>query len=195
MDISGIQPFVQPVIGMLREINVALIDSWWLTIAAGALLCFFGIRIFGASAFWFAALVGAVVGFGIGASLLGLIGGTVGALVLGVAFGYLLRAVARIGVLLCGVLAGGLIATSFLGNSLWVIPVILASGILSVVFFKTFIMVITSVWGAILLTDCMARLLPALGQYAYAALAVKGVLCIAGLTYQSGHLKVPEEEH
>ena len=123
MDFLQIQKFSQPAVEIFRKIHITLIDCWWLTIAAGVLLCFFGDRIFSASVFWFAALFGGVIGYGIGSSLFDVAGGVLCGVVLGIVCGLLLRTVVRIGFFLIGLLAGGLIGTSILGNSIWVIPV------------------------------------------------------------------------
>ena len=62
MEFAEVEKTLQPVFALFREINASLISSWWLTILVGLLLCFFGVRIFSTSAFWFAALVGGAVG-------------------------------------------------------------------------------------------------------------------------------------
>ena len=195
MDLSQIHKFADPVIGVFRGINVALIDSWWLTIGMGILLCFFGIKIFSASVFWFAALLGGFIGYGIGSSLFGFAGGVVCAAVLGIICGCLLRTVVRIGFFLVGLLTGGLIGTGILGNSLWVIPLIVVSGIFSIVFYRYFIMLATAMWGAILLTGSLLGVIPiSLAPYPYAVMTIKAAICIGGLAYQGGFGRESEGE-
>lgn len=177
---------------LFDQINLNLLDSWWLTLLVGVVLCFFGFKIFNKSLFWFGALFGGIVGYGIGTTLFDIIGGIAGAILLGLICGYLLRAVIRIGIFLGGLFIGGLVGTYFLGHSLWVIPVIIVSGIISTVFFKYFIMVATALWGAILLTGSFASLTHfSVNEYPIAITTIEFVIFIGGLTYQ--FLKVRRE--
>ncbi len=194
MDISQTYKFIEPLIakliGIFDRINFSLIDSWWLTILIGVLLCFFGVKIFSVSVFWFGAFIGGSIGYGIGSSFFDVIGGVVCAILLGIICGFILRAVIRIGFFLGGLLAGGLIGTSILGNSPWVIGIIIISGILSVVFFKYFIITATSMWGAILLTGSLSLFTPpSFSQNPCFFMAIEGILFISGLLYQAVHLR------
>ena len=172
------------------QINLNLLDSWWLTLLVGIALCFFGFKIFNRSLFWFGAIFGGIVGYGIGNNFYQLIGGVAGAIILGIICGYLLRAVIRIGVFLGGLFIGGVVGTNFLGHSLWVIPIIIASGIFAAVFFRYFIMVATALWGAILLTGSLASLTHfSFDDYPIAIITTEFAVFIGGLVYQFFHVK------
>jgi len=183
-------PIMNNLFYLFDQININLLDSWWLSILVGVLLCFFGFKIFNKSVFWFGVLFGGVVGYGIGSDLFQLIGGIAGAIVLGLICGYLLRAVLRIGIFLGGLFIGGVVGTNFLGHSLWVIPIIIGSGIFAAIFFKYFIMLATALWGAILLTDSLVGLTHfSVNEYPIAIITIELVVFIGGLAYQFLHGK------
>ena len=175
---------------LFEQINLNLLNSWWITLLAGIVLCFFGFQLFQRSFFWFGVLVGGVFGYGIGSALYQLLGGVIGAGIMGLICGYLFRALIRVGVFLAGLVAGGLVGTTFFEQSLWVVPVILVSGILAAAFFRYFITVITALWGAILLTGSVAMLshlstdLPSL-----VVVAIELTLFAGGLAFQFLHMR------
>jgi len=197
MDISQLQKFIEPftenILSIFDRINITLIDSWEVTILLGIILCFFGVKIFNASVFWFGALLGSAIGCAIGSSLFDTTGMVVCAVAMGIICGYLLRALVNIGFFLGGLLVGGIIGISILGqHSPWVIPVIILSGILSVIFLKYFVMVSTALWGTILLTGSIGIMIPfSLKQPPYAITAIECVIFLSGITYQVFHLKRP----
>ena len=178
------------VLDLFYRMHAALIESWAVTILLGIVLCFFGVRVFGASVILFGALVGGSIGYGIGSLLFDMAGGIVGACVLGIVCGFLLRTVVRIGFFLAGLFLGGFAGTSLLGNSLWVIPVIIVSGVLSAVFYKYCVIVATALWGALLLTGSLMQVAPSsLADYPSAVLAIKSLVCAGGALYQIAILK------
>lgn len=180
------------VLDFFYRIHAALVESWAVTILLGIVLCFFGVRVFGASVIFFGALVGGSIGYGIGSMFFDVAGGIVGACILGIVCGFLLRTVVRIGFFLAGLFLGGFVGTGLLGNSLWVIPVIIASGVLSAVFYKYFVIVATALWGALLLSGSLMQIAPfSLSSYPYAVLAIKSVVCAGGAVYQIVSLKKP----
>ena len=159
----------------------------WLNLALGLLLCFFGARLFGIS---LACLSGLLAGLGsyvwlatridpTPALVIGLIAGVLCALVV--------RSLLRIGFFMLGLVVGGSIAGTFLGDSIWVIAIMLASGIAGMLMYRMFIAIICAGFGALLLAN---GLLPWLGQtnpYVFPALVV--ALFIAGLVFQAGFLR------
>ncbi len=178
--------FLQDVFEAFYRAHAALTDSLWLTIAVGLLLCFFGIKIFSASLFWFAAVAGGLLCYGLGKSMLDTVPALVCALIGGAALGFLLRALVRIGFFLAGILAGALIGTALLGNSIWVAAVIAAFGIISLVAYRYFIVVATAAWGAALLIDTTLPLFgPAfMHRFPAAVFALKAILFAGGMAYQ-----------
>jgi len=172
------------------QANINLFDSWWLTLLVGIMLCFFGFKLFNKSLFWVGTLLGGIVGYGVGSNFFQLIGGIAGAIVLGLICGYLFRAVLRIGIFLSGLFIGGVLGTNFLGHSLWVIPIVIGSGIFAAVFFKYFIMLATALWGAILLTGSFAGLsyFPA-NAYPLVIITIEFAVFAGGLAYQFFHVK------
>jgi hypothetical protein len=170
---------------LLDQINLHLLSSWWLTLLVGIALCFFGLKIFSTSLFWFGALLGGIVGYGVGSNFYQVIGGVAGAVILGILCGYLFRAVLRIGIFLAGLFIGSVIGTSFLGHSFWMIPLIIGSGIIATVFSKYFIIVATALWGALLLTASIASLNRLLvDQCPLAVITIELVVFLGGLAYQ-----------
>ena len=191
MDFSSpLKELIERGIELFNQINTSLIDSWSISILAGILLCFFGTKIFTWSMFWFGALIGGYFGFGLGSTFLDVIGGVAFAVVFGILCGYLCRAMIRIGFFLGGLLAGGLIGTNFLGNSPWLILVVILSGMCSVIFFRYFVIVATSMWGAIILTGIVSNLTGfTFSEYPYALWSIEGIVFIGGLSYQFVHVK------
>ena len=84
---------------------------------------------------------------------------------------------------------GGVLGTYFLGHSLWIIPVVIGSGIFAAVFFKYFIMLATALWGAILLTGSFAGL-SCFSADAYPIVIITIGLAVfaGGLAYQFFHV-------
>jgi hypothetical protein len=188
--VEYIEPFAKKALAVFEQINLHMLDPWWLTLLAGILFCFFGITIFNASVFWFGALFGGAVGYGLGSVLFDYAGGVVLAIIFAIVCAYLLRELLKIGIFVAGLLVGGLVGTNFLGNSLWIIPIIIASGISSLVFFKYFIMISTAVWGAILLTGCITAFKPSMADKYYVVLTCFECMAILfGVLYQASNLK------
>ncbi len=194
MDSGQIQNFFNSVLenflDFFARINATLIDSWGLTILIGLVLCFFGVRVFSFSVLVFGGLLGGFIGYGFGDLLFGFTGAVIGAVVLGVICGFLLRAVIRIGFFLMGLFIGGFVGVSLLGQSPWVIAVIIGSGILSVLFYNYFVIVATALWGSLLLAGSLLQIIPAsLNQYPLALLAIKALIFAGGAGYQVFHYK------
>lgn len=174
---------------MFDQATINLFGSWWLTLLVGIMLCFFGFKLFDKSVFWFGTLLGGIVGYDVGSNFFQLVGGVTGAVMLGLICGYLLRAVLRIGIFLSGLFIGGVVGTNFLGHSLWIIPVVIGSGIFAAVFFKYFIMLATALWGAILLTGSVAGLSYfSADAYPIVIISIEFAVFAGGFAYQFFHV-------
>ena len=182
--------FVNGLLSFFNQINLGFINAWWLTVLFALAMCFFGIKIFNMSVFWFGALFGGAIGYVIGNSIFDIYGGIAGAILLGIICAILLKTIVRIGAFITGSLIGALIGTCVMGESLWVILFIVFSGILGAVFLNHFIIFSTALWGALLLTGCIS-IVPRLPLYQNpaAVLGFEVIVFAAGLTYQLRHSK------
>ena len=170
---------------ILTDINTSLFHSWPVALLTGIALCFFGLKIFRFSLFLFGYTVGAIIGFGLGDLIAHPWGGIVGAVALGALGGYGFLFMVKIAGLIAGLVLGGMVSTFLLGESSWIIPVTLASGVCAFFFLSYFIMAGTAGWGAFLAIGGFATLLQlSFSQHQY-LLAGGGILLfVLGLGYQ-----------
>jgi len=170
---------------MLTDINTSLFHSWPVALLTGIALCFFGLKIFRFSLFLFGCTLGAIIGFGLGNLVAQPWGGVAGAVALGALGGYGFLCVLRMAGFVAGMALGGMVSAFLLGESGWIIPVTLASGICAFFFLSYFIMAGTAGWGAFLAIGGFATLLQLpFSQHQY-LLAGGGVLLfVLGLGYQ-----------
>lgn len=169
----------------LAGMSAALFNMWPVAIMTGIALCFFGFKIFRFSLFIFGLSLGVVIGFALGDLMVKPWGGVAGALALGVAGGYAFLLIARIAGLIVGMVLGGMVSALILGESLWIIPVTLASGLCAFFLLSYFIMASTSCWGAFLAIGGFSRLLELpLNEHQYLAAVTGIILCVLGMGYQ-----------
>ena len=158
---------------------------WPVALTVGIALCFAGFKVFRFSLFIFGFVVGATIGMGIGDVLVKPWGGIIGAILLGLLGGYGFLFIIRIAGFVIGFMLGGIVGISLLGESIWVIPVALFSGICAFFLLRYFIIVSTSCWGALLAIGGFARLLHLPLQENQNVLIIgEGILFAVGLGYQ-----------
>lgn len=169
----------------LGAMSTTLFDAWPVALITGVALCFFGFKIFRFSLFIFGFTIGAVIGLGLGDLLLKPWGGIAGSIALGVLGGYGFLFIARIAGLVVGMVLGGMVSAFMLGESAWIIPVTLVSGLCAFFFLSYFIMASTSCWGAFLAIGGFSRLLELpLNEHQSLAVASGIILSILGVGYQ-----------
>jgi hypothetical protein len=162
----------------------------WINIALGLLLCFFGARLFSISVIWFSGLLAGLGSYMWLAARLESLPALVIALIAGVLCALVLRSLLRVSFFMLGVVLGGSVAGTFMGDSIWVIAVMLASGVVSMLMHRLFIALICALCGAVLLAN---GLLPWMkpwvlsNPYIFPGLIV--LFFIAGLAFQSGCMK------
>jgi hypothetical protein len=170
---------------LLEQFNSSLFETWFIALAVGIALCFFGFKIFRFSVFVFGFVIGATIGLGIGDIFYKPWGGIAGSLIMGLLGGYGFSFLIRVAGVLAGIFIGSIVGIFFLGQSVWVIPVAIVSGICAFFFIRYFIMASTSCWGAMLAMGGFSRFLHLpLHTYHYVILAGEVALFIAGLGYQ-----------
>ncbi|MCK5187336.1 MAG: hypothetical protein KAR43_09415, partial [Deltaproteobacteria bacterium] len=92
----------------------------------------------------------------------------------------------RVAGVLAGIFIGSIVGIFFLGQSVWVIPIAIASGICALFFIRYFIMASTSCWGAIHAIGGFSHFLHLpTHKYHYLIIASEVMLFIAGLGYQT----------
>lgn len=165
-------------------------SSVWMNLTLGIVLCFFGARLFSASVICFSGLLAGLGSYIWLAARIEQLPSLVIAIIAGVLCALVLRGLLKIGFFMLGVVIGGSVAGSFLGDSIWVVAIMLASGIMSMLLYRLFIALISALCGALLLAG---GLLAWIGPeklsnpYIFPTLAV--VLFLAGLFFQSGRLR------
>ena len=169
----------------LEQFNSSLFEIWFIALTVGIALCFFGFKIFRFSVFIFGFVIGATIGLGIGDIFYKPWGGILGSLIMGLLGGYGFSFLIRVAGVLAGIFIGSIVGIFFLGQSVWVIPIAIVSGICAIFFMRYFIMASTSCWGAMLAIGGFSHFLHLpTHQYHYLIIASEVVLFIAGLGYQ-----------
>jgi len=169
--------------------NVTPFDGW-INIALGLLLCFFGARLFSVSLVCFSGLLSGLGSYVWLAARLEQLPALVIAVIAGVLCALVLRSLLRVSFFMLGVVLGGSIAGTFLGDSIWVVAVMLACGVMSMLMYRLFLSIICALCGSLLLAN---GLLPWIepwtlsNPYIFPGLIV--LFFIAGLAFQSGCLK------
>jgi len=108
-----------------------------------------------------------------------------GSLIMGLLGGYGFSFLIRVAGVLAGIFIGSIVGIFFLGQSVWVIPIAIVSGICALFFMRYFIMASTSCWGAMLAIGGFSHFLHLpTHQYHYLIIASEVFLFIAGLGYQ-----------
>jgi len=170
---------------LLEQFNNSLFETWFIALAVGIALCFFGFKIFRFSVFIFGFVIGATIGLGIGDIFYKPWGGIAGSLIMGLLGGYGFSFLIRVAGVLAGIFIGSIVGIYFMGQSVWVIPSAIVSGICALFFMRYFIMASTSCWGAMLAMGGFSRFLHLpLTTYHFVVLAGEVALFIAGLGYQ-----------
>jgi hypothetical protein len=170
---------------ILADINTSLFNSWPVALLTGIALCFFGLKIFRFSLFIFGLTIGAIIGYGCGNLVSAPWGGIAGAVALGALGGYGFLFMVKIAGLIAGLVLGGMVSTFVLGESGWIIPVTLASGVCAFFFLSYFIMAGTAGWGAFLAIGGFSRLLQLpFSEHRYLLAGAGIVLFVLGLVYQ-----------
>jgi hypothetical protein len=170
---------------ILEQFNSSLFETWFIALIVGIALCFFGFKIFRFSIFIFGFIIGATIGLGIGDIFYNPWGGIVGSILIGLLGGYGFLFLIRIAGFLVGVFLGSIVGVFFLGQSLWIILIAIASGICALFFIRYFIMASTSCWGAMLTIGGFFSFLHfPIHEYQHLTLASEAVLFILGLGYQ-----------
>jgi len=170
---------------LLAEMNSTLFDLWPVALTIGIALCFFGFKIFRFSVFIFGFIIGATIGLGIGNYFLTPWGGIIGALVAGALGGYGFLFIIKVAGFIVGVVLGSMVSMFFLGQSVWIIPCAIVSGLCAFFMLRFFIMASTSCWGALLAIGGFARLLRLpLNEHQGLIIASEAVLFTVGIGYQ-----------
>ena len=156
---ENIQTLFNELVGILEQVNSTLFDFWPVALTVGIALCFFGFKLFRFSVFIFGFIIGATIGLGMGDLVMKPWGGIIGAVIVGLLGGYGFLFIIRIAGSFIGVVLGGIIGAYFLGESVWVIPTAILSGLCAFFLLRFFIMASTSCWGALLAIGGLSRLL------------------------------------
>ncbi|MBW1823435.1 MAG: hypothetical protein JRI87_02570 [Deltaproteobacteria bacterium] len=171
---------------LIEQFNSSLFETWFIALTVGIALCFFGFKLFRFSVFIFGFVIGATIGLGIGDIFYKPWGGIMGSLIIGLLGGYGFLFLIRVAGVLAGIFIGSIVGIFFLGQSVWVIPIAIASGICALFFIRYFIMASTSCWGAILAIGGFSHFLHLpTHKYHYLIIASEVMLFIAGLGYQT----------
>jgi hypothetical protein len=182
---EGIQTLLVELARILQQINSTLFDFWPVALTVGIALCFFGFKLFRFSVFIFGFIIGATIGLGIGDLLIKPWGGIIGAIIAGLLGGYGFLFIIRVTGAIIGVVLGGILGVFFLGESVWVIPTAIISGLCGFFLLRFFIMASTSCWGALLAIGGLSRLLNLPIQENQDLLIIsEAILFTVGLGYQ-----------
>ena len=182
---EGIQTLLVELARILQQINSTLFDFWPVALTVGIALCFFGFKLFRFSVFIFGFIIGATIGLGIGDLLIKPWGGIIGAIIVGLLGGYGFLFIIRVTGAIIGVVLGGILGVFFLGESVWVIPTAIISGLCGFFLLRFFIMASTSCWGALLAIGGLSRLLNLPIQENQDLLIIsEAILFTVGLGYQ-----------
>ena len=182
---ENLQALLNELARVLQQINNTLFDFWPIAIAVGIALCFFGFKFFRFSVFFFGFIIGATIGLGIGDLLIKPWGGIIGSVIIGLLGGYGFLFIIRIAGFIIGVVLGGTVGVFFLGESVWVIPTAILSGLCAFFLLRFFIMASTSCWGALLAIGGFSRLLNLpMREHPDLMIISEAILFAVGLGYQ-----------
>lgn len=163
---------------------------WSLNIALGLILCFFGARLFSISMVCCSGLLAGLGSYMWLAPRIEQLPALVIAVIAGVLCALVVHSLLKVGFFMLGVVVGGSIAGTFLGNSIWVVAAMLASGIVSMLMYRVFIGIVCAGCGALLLSNELLKLIgPALLTNPYVFPALVALFFIAGLFFQAGFLR------
>ena len=172
-------------VNILAGINTSLFNSWSVALLTGIAICFFGLKIFRFSLFIFGCTIGAIIGYGLGDLVVTPWGGIAGAIALGALGGYGFLFMVKIAGLVAGLVLGGMVSAFLLGESAWIIPITLASGVCAYFFLSYFIMASTAGWGAFLAIGGLSRLLQLpFSEHQYLLAGAGIILFVIGMGYQ-----------
>jgi hypothetical protein len=187
---ENLQALLNELARILQQINNTLFDFWPIAIAVGIALCFFGFKLFRFSVFIFGFIIGATIGLGIGDLLIKPWGGIIGSITVGLLGGFGFLFIIRIAGFIIGVVLGGAVGVFFLGESVWIIPTAIFSGLCAFFLLRFFIMASTSCWGALLAIGGFSRLLNLSIQEPPGLMIVsEAVFFAVGLGYQIFYYK------
>ena len=187
---ENLQALLNELARILQQINNTLFDFWPVAIAVGIALCFFGFKLFRFSVFIFGFIIGATIGLGIGDLLIKPWGGVFGSIIVGLLGGYGFLFIIRVAGFIIGVVLGGTVGVFFLGESVWVIPTAILSGLCAFFLLRFFIMASTSCWGALLAIGGFSRLLNLpIREHPDLMIISEAVLFAVGLGYQIFYYK------
>ncbi len=182
---ENLQALLNELARVLQQINNTLFDFWPIAIAVGIALCFFGFKLFRFSVFFFGFIIGATIGLGIGDLLIKPWGGIIGSVIIGLLGGYGFLFAIRIAGFIIGVVLGGTVGAFFLGESVWVLPTAILSGLCAFFLLRFFIMASTACWGALLAIGGFSRLLNLpMREHPDLIIISEAVLFAVGLGYQ-----------
>jgi len=185
MMIKDFELLLERLTNIFEQFNSALFETWFVALIVGIALCFFGFKIFRFSVFIFGFTIGATIGLGIGDIFYKPWGGIVGSLIIGLLGGYGFLFLIKLAGFLVGIFLGSIVGVFFLGQSVWIIPIAIVSGICALFFLRYFIMASTSCWGAMLAIGGFFRFLHLpLHEYQHLIVASEILLLILGLGYQ-----------
>jgi len=183
--IKDFELLLERLTNIFEQFNSALFETWFVALIVGIALCFFGFKIFRFSVFIFGFTIGATIGLGIGDIFYKPWGGIVGSLIIGLLGGYGFLFLIKLAGFLVGIFLGSIVGVFFLGQSVWIIPIAIVSGICALFFLRYFIMASTSCWGAMLAIGGFFRFLHLpLHEYQHLIVASEILLLILGLGYQ-----------
>ncbi|MBM4310647.1 MAG: hypothetical protein FJ119_06845 [Deltaproteobacteria bacterium] len=167
----------------------------WLNISLGVLLCFFGARLFGVSVVCVSGLLAGLGSYVWLAARIDSNPALVIALIAAVLCALVVRSLLRIGFFLLGVVLGGSISGTFLGDSIWVVAVMLASGIVSMLMYRAFIGLICAALGSLLLANgLLAWIAPEALSNRYMFPGMVALLFTIGFFFQAGFLRNHTDE-
>ena len=87
--------------------------------------------------------------------------------------------------IIVGIILGSMVSIFFLGQSAWIIPSAIVSGLCAFFLLRFFIMASTSCWGALLAIGGFSRLLHLpINEHHYLIVASEAVLFTVGIGYQ-----------
>lgn len=162
----------------------------WLNITLGVLLCFFGARLFGVSVVCVSGLLAGLGSYIWLAARIDANPALVIALIAAVLCALVVRSLLRVGFFLLGVVVGGSVAGTFIGDSIWVVAIMLASGIISMLMYRVFIGLICAALGALLLANGLLALIsPDALSNPYMFPGLVALLFTLGLFFQAGFLR------
>ncbi len=167
----------------------------WLNIALGLMLCFFGARLFGVSVVCISGLLAGLGSYVWLAARIDANPALVIALIAAVLCALVVRSLLRIGFFLLGVVLGGSIAGTLMGDSIWVVAAMLACGIVSMLMYRAFVGLICAALGAVLLANgLLAWIAPEALSNRYMFPGLVALLFTFGLFFQAGFLRNKKPE-